>query len=224
MASGSVKTLGALGAVALVLCAAQAALAETPVARFMAADMAAAKAAVLKSADLGPGWKGGLEKNTKVPGPDGCPGLWEPKQSDLIITGFAESRYNAGVVDVASTVQVYKTSQMWKLDWQRTVVDQGVIPCMRRQLAAEKQPGARFVSLTRTPFPRIGGQPAARLRIVFDYAPTGAEPVRLHMDGIAFGKGRTGLSLTFTYPYADRAAAHAFELSLSRLLASRLKA
>ena len=51
------RTVGAVGALALVLVAAQAAhaaLTETPISRFTAADQAAAKAAVLRSADLEP--------------------------------------------------------------------------------------------------------------------------------------------------------------------------
>ena len=47
--------------------------------------------------------------------------------------------------------------------------------------------------------------------------------MRVLMDGIAFGKGRTGISLTFTVPDAARAAVHNAELHLARLLAARIK-
>jgi hypothetical protein len=225
------RTVGTVGALALVLVAAQvahAALAETPISRFTAADQAAAKAAVLRSADLGAGWKGGLKKSPKVSGvtsEDECPGLWEPKQSDLVITGLAESKFTAPGAEISSTVQVYKTVRMSKLDWQRTVVHPGVIPCLRRKLAPESEPGFRFVSLTRTPFPQIAGNAAVRFRIVFEVTPdAGGDPVRVLTDGVVFGKGRTGISLSFTLPDGARAATHAAEVRLARLLAGRIKA
>jgi hypothetical protein len=122
-------------------------------------------------------------------------------------------------------VQVYKTVRMWKLDWQRTVVHPGVTPCTKRRFAAEAEPGFRLVSLTRTPFPQIAGNTAARFRFVFELTPdAGGDPVRVLMDGLAFGKGRTGISLTFTVPDGARAATHAAEVRLARLLASRIKA
>jgi len=226
-----IRVVGAVGALALVLVAAQvaqAALTETPIARFTAADQAAAKAAALRAADLGAGWKGGLKKNPKVSGisrEDECPGIWTPKQADLIITGLAESEFTTTGAEVSSTVQVYKTRRMWTLDWQRTVVHPGVVPCFRRQLTAQSETGVRFVSLTRTAFPAIGGNPAVRLRVVFEITPDGGgEPVRVLTDGIAFGKGRTGISLTFTVPDAARAAMHAVEVRLARALAARIKA
>jgi hypothetical protein len=220
-----------MGALALALVAAQAAraaLTETPIARFTAADQAAAKAAVLRAADLGQGWKGGLKKNPKVPGvspEEECPGLWEPKQSDLVITGLAESKFTSPGAEVSSTVQVYKTVRMWKLDWQRTIAHPGFLTCLKRQSAAEPEPGVRLVSLTRTPFPQIAGNAAFRLRIVFEITPdAGGDPVRVLMDGIAFGKGRTAISLTFTIPDGARAAIHEAEVRLARLLAGRIKA
>lgn len=227
MVSRRMRSIGAVGAVALVLVAAQVALAETPISRFTAADQAAAKAAVVRSTDLGSGWKGGLAKNPKVSGlspEEECPGLWEPKQSDLVITGIAESKFTNTGAEVSSTVQVYKTVRMWQLDWQRTVVHPGVVPCVKRHFAAESEPGFRLVSLTRTPFPRIAGNAAVRLRFVFEVTPdAGGDPVRVLMDGIAFGKGRTGISLTFTVPYSARAAAHAAEVRVARTLASRIQ-
>jgi hypothetical protein len=81
------RTLGAAGVAAPSLLLAQVALAEAPVSRFTAADQAAAKAVVLKARDVAAGMRGGLEKNAKAPSATGCPGLWEPRQSDLAITG-----------------------------------------------------------------------------------------------------------------------------------------
>jgi hypothetical protein len=225
MSSKKTRTVAAAAVAALALVLAQVALAESPVVRFTAADQAAARTAVLKAADLGAGWKGGLQKNAQALSGDNCPGLWEPKQSDLVITGVAKSDLSAAGVRISSAVQVYKTTRMARLDWERTVVHPAVVPCMKRQAAAERDPSFHLVSLKSTPFPRIGNQAAFRVRMVADYKPKGvAAPVLMLVDVIAFGRGRTGVSMSFTVPYRDRAAAGAVEVRLARLVVSRIRA
>jgi hypothetical protein len=215
---------GALIAAAVVLglMVVQAALAESPVVRYTAADQAAAKVAVLKAADLGTGWKGGYRKATAMTSED-CPGLWEPKQADLVITGVAESRFAATGVSVSTTAQVYQTARMADLDWARTVVHPAVVPCMRKQYSRDSDAEMRFVSLKVTPFPRVGDR-AIRMRVIAIYTPSGGGgSMKLLLDGIAFGRGRTGVSMNVIAPYGERASVEAAEVRVARLLVQRFR-
>ena len=223
MSSRVTRTFGAAGVVALSLLLAQVALAEAPVSRFTAADQAAAKAVVLKARDVAAGMKGGVEKNAEAPSATGCPGLWEPRQSDLVITGVARSEFTGNGVRFSSTVQIYKTERMARLDWERTVVHPGVLPCLRKMIAADEDPAFTVVSVKRTQFPRIG-RAAVRIRMIADVRATpGSKPQRLLVDSIAFGRGRTGISLTIWAPYRDRVPAHAAEVRLAKLLTGRIR-
>jgi hypothetical protein len=82
--------------------------------KFNMADQAAARAAVLRLADLGPsGWKGGNVKPDLSPGPI-CAN-YRPKQSDLVLTGVAESSFY-GAFNAFSGARVLRTVQM-RRDW-----------------------------------------------------------------------------------------------------------
>jgi hypothetical protein len=216
------RTFSAAGVALLSLLFAQVALAEDPVSRFTAADQAAAKAVVLKPGDLGAGMKGGVEKNAKAVSGSACLGLWEPRQSDLVITGVARSAFTGSGVKVSNVVQVYKTERMARLDWERTVVHPGVVPCVKK-LLAETTPNLNLVSAKWTRFPRIG-RAAARIRIIADVKITAdAKPLRIMIDQIAFGRGRTGISFTLWAPYTDLIAADAAEVRLAKALLGRIR-
>jgi hypothetical protein len=218
------RTFGAAGVVALALVVAQVALAEVPVSRFTAADQAAAKAAVVRLSDFaaGAGWKGGLEKNTKPFAGEDCPGLWEPKQGDLVITGVARSDFRGAGAHLASGAQVYETARMAQLDWDRTVALPAALACMKKQAAAAQTPAFRLVSIKKIPFPRFG-QRTLRTRTIVDYTPAGGKTVRMLTDDVMFGRGRTGVAFSFTAPYTIRAAAGAAELRIAQTLYSRIR-
>ena len=197
-----------------------AAAAPMPV-KFNAADQAAARAVVLKSGDLGgvAGWKGGSIK------PDfsqsACGG-YEPKRSDLLVTGAAASdwRHTSGLMFM-SEVWVLKTPGMVTLDWQRTVVHAGYVSCLFRQGFAS-EPGARLISFKKTAFPKLASL-SARYRLLIelsDRKPT----VTMMFDSIVVGKGRTEITLVAVAPYAERQIVDAAELRLARALVSRVKA
>jgi hypothetical protein len=195
------------------------ALAEAPVVLFDPADQAAAKAAVLRASDLGPGWKGGLTK-AEVDGADGCPGF-KPKQADLVVTGLAESefKHRPGALTITSQAQVLKTKAMVRLDWERTVAHPSVLGCMRRAFADTGDRSIRFVSANRISFPRIGSR-SARYRVVMNYA-VGEDTVPMLFDFVAVEAGRTELSLSLIAPLKDRRAADTAEARLARILVQR---
>ncbi|HEV3485869.1 MAG TPA: hypothetical protein VG106_10705 [Vicinamibacterales bacterium] len=199
------------------LAAVQAAFAELPVIRFVAADQAAAKASTLRLSDLGAGWKGGPQKpdfsdDTK------CTGYY-PKQSDLVVTGAAEAEFTSAGAFVSSTAYVLQTPRMVQVDWQRTVVHPQVIRCLREVTA--KQSGVKVASVARVPFPKVAPL-TARIRLVLDYTTPNGK-VRMLMDAVFLGKGRSELMLMVGAPYGDRAAADAAEARLARLMVGRTR-
>jgi hypothetical protein len=206
-------------AVVSMLVAVQAALAESPVVRFNAKDQAAARAAVLRARDIGAGWKGGFEK-AKVESPDACPGLWEPKQADLVITGLAESMFQSDAYMVVSSAQLYRTARMLALDWKRTVVHPAAPRCVAKHAAAGDQT-TRLVSFKRVPFPALA-QYSARFRLIVDQTVDSGETVRMLMDTVTIGRGRTALALALIAPYSERADAQAAEIRLAKIMLARI--
>ena len=129
------RILGVGAVVAVALVTAGAVLAGNPtkekIAR-TAAGNAQAKAEVVRRADLGSGWKGGFKKpdlSSSMP----CTS-YRPKQSDLVLIGVAETTFSKLPFAVDSEAQVLRTASMVQRDWQRTILDSRVIPCLRQAL------------------------------------------------------------------------------------------
>jgi hypothetical protein len=189
--------------------------------RFNAADQAAARAAVLRRSDLGSGadWKGGAKKPdlTKT---DSCPN-YDPKQSDLVLTGIAETQFTQGTLAFDSEVQVLETPRMVQLDWRRSVLAPGVLPCLRTTTTKGLPAGATVVSIRRLAFPRVAPYTAAFRLIIDVHAPSAT--LRLFVDLVLFGKGRTESSLTTSGPYSARVPVKAAEIRLAKILAARVR-
>lgn len=189
---------------------------------FTAADLAAARAAVLRRADLGTagGWSGGAHT------PDlsktmSCPG-YAPKQSDLVITGAAETVYHHAGLELQSVAQVMKTRAMVALDWRRTVAAPKAFGCLRTMLARSLPPSERLVSLARLRFPRLAPY-AAAYRALIDVSAAG-QHARVVADVIVIGRSRTELTLSLEAPAAAAAGLAAAEVRLARTLLRRVSA
>ena len=209
-----------LVALASALAFSQAAAADRQPVSFNAADQAAARAAVLKKADFAgaAGWTGGMTKPDFTPSP--CGG-YEPKSSDLVVTGAAVSRWkHTSGAALVTEAWVLKTSAMVKLDWQRSVTRPGYLTCLVRKQFAEA--GTKIISLKQIPFPNLTPL-TRRYRLLVDYT-TQARSVRVMFDLILIGKGRTELTLTAVAPYAARAAVEATQLRIARKLVARATA
>jgi len=211
-------------AAAAVLGAAAAALADRgrEQIRYKAADQAAARATVLRLTDLSPstGWTGGRVKPDLSPGPT-CPS-YHPKQSDLVLTGAAQSSYRRGAVVIGNEIQVMKTRRMVRLDWQREVLAPGTIACQRLDLARSLGSSAKVVSFERIPFPRIARY-TAEFRAPVDVSVSG-KTAHLVVDAVLVGRGRNEISLTTLAPAAARASLAAAERRLARRIAARARA
>ena len=216
------RVLGMGAVVAAALVGAGVVLAGNPTKETIArtaAGNAQAKAEVLRRADLGSGWKGGFKKpdlSSSMP----CTS-YRPKQSDLVLIGVAETTFSKLPFAVDSEAQVLRTASMVQRDWQRTVLDSRVIPCLRQGFAKALGSSAKLVSFGRIAFPRAAKLTRA-FRAVFNVK-TQIGPVPVEIDFIALGSGRTELSLTLSGPAAAKAEIRASAVRLAHLLAGRVR-
>ena len=188
----------------------------------VAADQAAARAAVLRLADLGSGWTGGPKKPSLSSKPP-CTN-WQPKQSDLVLTGAAESDFKHPGLEIDSGAQVLRTAKMVKLDWQRTAVAPGLVPCLRSFLQKQSTSDATVVSVRRLAFARVApADYTVAYRVEVDVRASGTT-VPVYSDVILVGRGRTEIDLTVTAPAAAASAVGAAERKLAGLLAQRARA
>jgi hypothetical protein len=216
-------TFALVATVAALAVAAAAGAAGAPGAeqvQLTAADQANAKTAVVARADLGPGWTGGARKPSG-PSTPSC-GSWHPKQSDLVLTGEAESDFKQPGFEIESEAQVLRTAKMVALDWQRTVVAPQLLSCLRQKLAQAASPAEKLVSVERVAFPHVAHYSGA-VRVVIDVT-AGGSTLRMRYDVVLVGSNRTEITLAFTSPAAAAATMGPAEVRLARLLAARARA
>ena len=225
--NGSVrKRIGALvlgcGAVLAVAAAAFGGPPEKEQVKFNAADQAAARAAVIRRADLGSasGWHGGMKKPDLSAGPT-CPN-YQPKQSDLVLTGAAEADFTNTGVEFDSEAQVLQTAQMVMLDWKRSVQAPGAVPCLRQILAKSAGSTAKLVSFGKIRFPRIARYAAAFLARVDVTTQGTTVPVSLEV--VLVGHSRTEVTLTAIAPTAAWPSVSTATIRLARVLVGRAQA
>ena len=112
-----------------------------------AADNAAARGVALRKADFGgvPGWSGGTKKpDLSSSGRAARTSI--PKYSDLVLTGSPRASSRTPASTSTTRCSCSKTAPMVKLDWQRSVLAPGLLPCLRhlsREVGAGEREGAR---------------------------------------------------------------------------------
>jgi hypothetical protein len=188
--------------------------------RLNPADQAAARAAVLRRSDLGSGWTGGARK------PDlsqslTCPG-YTPKQSDLVLTGAAETAFHHTGLALQSDAQVLKTRAMVARDWRRSIVDPRALACIRHVLTKQLPSSERLVSFRKTALPQVARY-AARYRMLVSVRVQSRHALVL-IDLVVVGRSRTELTLTVSAPAAAQAAISAAEVRIARALLARVRA
>ena len=213
--------LAAATAAALVFTAAATAGRNAYTVRMTAEGQAAARAALLTKADLGPGWEGGQRKPQLSAGLS-CP-HFHPKFSDLVIVGAASVQYHQPGLQMRSDSQVFRTEKMVSTDWRRTAQRPRFLRCLRAVAKRSATSGkSRFVSFRKLRVPVIGTR-AVAFRTIFDVrSPQGT--IRLAVDIIGFTQGRTELTLTTTMALASAATLAQNELVLAKSLVSRVRA
>lgn len=189
--------------------------------RLNSADQAAARASVIRKADLGSSaWAGGAVKPNLAATP-ACPG-YNPKQSDLVLTGAASSQFSRSGVNLRSDAQVLRTRSMVAADWRRTVVSKGTVACLRRMLAAGLPPDESLVSFGQTSFAPLARY-STRFRGILAVYAQGRRALAL-MDIVLIGRSRTELTLTVIGPAAAKQSLSAAEVRLARVLLVRARA
>jgi hypothetical protein len=184
-------------------------------------DQAAARAVVMRRADLGSsGWQGGRVKPDLSSGPT-CTNF-HPKVSDLVVTGAAESIFHRSVFQLGNIVEILQTRRMVRLDWQRTVLAPGAIGCLRQTIAKGLGSNAKLISFAKAPFPRLSAY-SARFRAVVSVQALGRE-ARLVTDIVFVLRGRTEITLNVAGPASAKRALSAAETRLARVLVARARA
>lgn len=183
------------------------------------AGQSAAHAAVIRRSDLGTatGWTGGA-RTPDLSGQMPC-ASFHPKQSDLVLIGAAQTVWKHAGLEFNSEAQVLKTPTMVQLDWQRTVLAPQTLPCMRSGLARGLGASATLVSLRPLPFPKLATYTHAYRALADVTAATGK--VRVLVDMVLVGRGRTEITLSTTAPAAAASVVGPVEIRLARLLVRR---
>lgn len=167
------------------------------------------------------GWTGGAKKPDLTPGPT-CANF-HPKQSDLVVTGAAETDWKHANLELDTEAQVLQTAAMVEADWQRTVADPKAMPCTEQHIKQNFTGGKiKFVAFKRVPFPAIGKH--ARAFITRLDVPSNGQTVSIAIEDVLLTTGRTEVSLTSTTSAQDAASAAAADIDLAELLAKRAKA
>jgi hypothetical protein len=192
------------------------ALADDPTVKITKADQAKAVAALLHRTDFGSGWTGGPIRTRSLAAPN-CPGF-DPKESDLVVSGHADARYmfQQGEVELDQDVQVLKSAAAVRTDFARTIS-----PKLARCLALQLKglPHVVDTSVARLDFPRTGDVSAvyrATIRVR-----EGKTSGTLLSDYVFFGAGRVEYEFTVVAPPAARDQLAQFELRLAQILLKR---
>jgi hypothetical protein len=202
-------------ALACLTCTA-AALADAPTIRITKTDQAKATAALLHRSDVGVGWAGGAVKPSPLTPPT-CPGF-DPKESDLTVTGHADARFTfaAAGVELDQDVQVLKSAKAVLTDFRRTISPK-LAGCLQHQLAGLSNVSAASVS--RVTFPPTGAVSAV-YRAMIDVK-HGKQTGRLISDYVFFGEGRFEYEFTIVAPVGTRSQLARFESGLAAILLKR---
>lgn len=111
---------------------------------------------------------------------------------------------------------------MVRLDWQQSVQAPGAVPCLRSYLLKTSGSHSKLVSFARIAFPHIATYTAA-FRVLLDVQAQG-KTVRVIVELVLVGRGRTEITLTAIAPAAAQAAVSAATLRLARILVARVRA
>jgi hypothetical protein len=212
--------LAVLCIAAVVSGAALAATGEKEQIHFTTADQAAAKRTVAQRTDLGSGsWTGGFVKPDLSAAPT-CSNF-HPKQSDLVVTGAAESAFDNQGFRIDSEAQILKTHAMVLADWQRTVLAPTAIPCLRTHLVKELGSGVTFVSFRRVIFAPVATMVQAYTLLVDVKTTTGK--VRVAVEVVLIGRNRTELTLISTAPNVAQKVVAQADVQLARAMVARAR-
>ena len=203
----------------LAFACAGAALADNPTVKINAADQAKADASLIRIKDFGVGWTGGPKTPSKLTAPS-CPGF-NPKESDLVITGHAEALFNyrSGGVTFDQDTQVLESADAVKTDFGRTIQPK-LADCLAYQWKSAKNAKVVSVVVHQLALPRIGNISAA-YRATVVLKTTTVRTVTIVSDYVFFGQGRFEFSINVVAPAVESGQLGPFETSMAQILVKR---
>ncbi len=190
-----------------------------PQQKHTAAGTLQATSALVRTADLGAGWKGASRSNGGLP----CDVVLLPNESDLIEVGKADGPlFTRGAEAVAQNVHVFATEAQATAAWKRTVTEKLVL-CMEQQVENASSMGAP-VSVTewrRLALPRLAGR-VKGFRVVAK-AKTGKKMwSKAYFDQLLLSHGKTMTGIIFSSLRAP--VAKVFEQKVVRIVSDRVAA
>lgn len=184
-------------------------------------DTTLARDSVANPADFtGAGWRGGAMRPDRSDEFGTCFG-YNPKHSDLVVTGVARSVFHyRRLARLETRAEVFATNRMLETNWRRSALDPNFAPCFAGSFPA----GGKLLSLTQLVLPRFA-QHSAGWRAVLQVK-TGSGAVDVVADVVMCAEGRTEITLAQTAVMTDVGTASGMrigEVHLAQSLISRLK-
>jgi len=200
----------------IAVCFTGAALGDNPTVRITKADQGRAASLLLRLSDLGAGWQGGATKPSPLVAPS-CPGF-NPKESDLVVSGHADARFTsaAGGVVLDQDVEVLASAAAVRTDFARTIRPQ-FPPCLAYEL--EHTANVVSASVEKIPFPATGSVSAAYRATVL--VRSARLKGTLLSDFVFFAVGRVEYSFNVLAPTEAASQLVRFELALAQIVLRR---
>jgi hypothetical protein len=218
-----VRLAAVIVAALAVAAAALAADSTDPKVKLSKADQALAAKLVLRVTDLSAAWSGGAEKPTSLKIPI-CPSN-QPNNSDLTITGHAESRLNlqTAATQVDTDVLIFKSAKQVAKLVSRVVESPSVSDCLRYDLIKSVGgQGVTIVGVSQVPVAKAGDH-SALYRVSLSVK-SGSKTVPVYSDFLYVSQGRAQYFVNIVAPGAIKAELPSLENRIAKRLAAKAKA
>jgi hypothetical protein len=178
--------------------------------------------------DFGLGWEGGETPAEPLSG-SSCPGF-NPKQSDLVVTGHVNATFHNGQLglDVAEDVQIMASAANVATGFVRTIQPK-LAPCLDYELRhAKGEKSITRVAVGAVSFPGLGySGPVAKVRHALFRAEVTFRLNGRHVDYVSdylfLGVGAAEFTVNVIVPAVDRTQLIPFETAVAELLVKRAR-
>jgi len=218
-----VRLLAGIAAALVVASAALAADSTDPKVKLSKADQALAAKLVLKFTDLGAAWSGGAEKPASLKIPV-CPSN-QPNNSDLTVTGHAESGLNlqTAATQVDTDVLIFKSAKQVARLVSRVIESPSISDCLRYDLIKSVGgQGVTIVGVSQVPVAKAGDH-SALYRVTLSVK-SGSKTVPVYSDFLYVSQGRAQYFVNIVAPGAIKSELPSLENRIATRLAAKAKA
>jgi hypothetical protein len=218
-----VRLLAAAAAALVVTSAALAADSTDPKIKLTKADQALAAKLVLRFTDLGAAWSGGAEKPSSLKIPV-CPSN-QPNNSDLTVTGHAESGLNlqTAATQIDTDVLIFKSAKQVAKLVSRVIDSPSVSDCLRYDLIKSVGgQGVTIVGVSRVPVAKAGDH-SVLYRVTLSVK-SGSKTVPVFSDFLYLSEGRAQYFVNIVAPGAIKSELPSLENRIAKRLAAKAKA